>query len=374
MLLQDPAKLIAFYLPQFHPIVENDEWWGKGFTEWTNVTRAKPLFRGHHQPHLPADLGFYDLRLPEVRVAQADMAREYGIFGFCYYHYWFNGHRLLQRPFEEVLSSGEPDFPFCLCWANENWTRAWDGLDAELLIAQKYSDQDDLNHIRTLLPAFADHRYIRVEGKPLFLVYRAHQLPNAKAMTDRWREEAMRTGLGELFLCRVENFHDQGHPRASGFDAAVDFQPRWNTIGPLLHRTRRFHWARRLGLAETAYFENNVYDYSDLIERVMAEDPPPYLRYPCVVPAWDNTSRRPGRPANIYVGSTPDIYKKSLVAAIGRAAMGSSDPLVFINGWNEWAEGNHLEPCQRWGHAYLEATRDALLSSSAELIQIADSA
>jgi lipopolysaccharide biosynthesis protein len=365
MLLQDTAKLIALYLPQFHPIAENDEWWGKGFTEWTNVTRAQPLFRGHYQPHLPADLGFYDLRLPEARIAQADLAREYGISGFCYYHYWFNGRRLLQRPFDEVLSSGEPNFPFCLCWANENWTRTWDGLDAEVLIAQQYNAEDDLNHIRALLPAFADHRYIRVDGKPLFLVYRANRLPNPKATTDRWRQEAVRTGLGDLFLCRVESSVDErGDPRTLGFDAAVDFQPRSNLLGPLLHFTRRFYLARLLGRVKTAYLQNSVFDYPDYVERMISEESPTYPRYPCVVPSWDNSSRRPSGSAHIFTGSTPDTYKKGLVAAIRKApAMGSDPPLVFVNAWNEWAEGNHLEPCQRWGRAYLEATRDALLSS-----------
>jgi lipopolysaccharide biosynthesis protein len=374
MLRQDSPKLIALYLPQFHPIIENDEWWGKGFTEWTNVTRAQPLFRGHYQPHLPADLGFYDLRLPEARIAQAELAGEYGIFGFCYYHYWFNGRRLLERPFDEVLMSGEPSFPFCLCWANENWTRAWDGLDAEVLISQKYSDQDDLNHIRALLPAFADPRYIRVDGKPLFLVYRANRLPNPKATTDRWRQEAERTGLGELFLCRVESFGERRDPRSMGFDAAVDFQPRGDLVGPSLHRTRPFYWARRLGLAETAYFQNNVFDYPDFIERMIAEESPPYPRYPCVVPSWDNSSRRRGRPANIFIGSTPDTYKRSLVAAVRKApAIDGENPLVFVNAWNEWAEGSHLEPCQKWGRAYLEATREALMSSSLEPIRVVDS-
>ena len=181
------AKAIAFYLPQYHPIPENDQWWGKGFTEWRNVTRARPLYPRHYQPHLPADLGFYDLRLPEVRQAQAELAHAFGLHGFCYYHYWFNGRRVLQRPFEDVLASGEPDFPFCLCWANENWTRRWDGSDDEILLEQIYSEQDDRDHLLSLLTAFRDPRYIRIEGKPLFLVYRTSALPHPARTAEIWR-------------------------------------------------------------------------------------------------------------------------------------------------------------------------------------------
>src|SRR5215471_9126155 len=188
------ARLIAFYLPQFHPIPENDAWWGKGFTEWTNVARARPVFRGHYQPHMPADLGFYDLRLPEVRQAQADLAREYGIHGFCYYHYWFGGKRLLQYPFDRVLTSGKPDFPFCLCWANEPWTRAWDGREQDILQPQSYSEEDDRRHIVSLLPAVLDERAIRVEGKPLFLVYQARELPDPAQTVEVWQEVAREAG------------------------------------------------------------------------------------------------------------------------------------------------------------------------------------
>ncbi len=203
------SRVIAFYLPQFHPIPENDAWWGAGFTEWTNVRKARPLFPGHYQPHVPADLGYYDLRDPGARQAQADLARAYGIYGFCYYHYWFNGKRLLSQPFDAVLESGKPAFPFCLCWANHHWNRAWDGQATQLLMQQTYSAQDDLAHIRWLAPAFRDARYIRVAGKPLFLVYNASDLPDALRTTSLWRDEAHRLGMGDLFLVKVESFTDR---------------------------------------------------------------------------------------------------------------------------------------------------------------------
>jgi lipopolysaccharide biosynthesis protein len=338
------ARLIAFYLPQFHPIPANDEWWGKGFTEWTNVAKARPLFAGHYQPHLPADLGFYDLRLPEARQAQADLAREYGIHGFCYYHYWFRGKRLLERPFTEVLASGKPDFPFCLCWANENWTRRWDGHDEEILVAQDYGEEDDKEHMRWLVDAFRDERYIRVGGKPLFLVYRANELPDPARTACVWREEARKRGIGEIFLCRVESFTgERDDPAKIGFDASVEFQPDWCHFGP----------ARCRGQCD-------VYDYAAVAERMLEKVIPRYTRFPCVMPSWDNAARRRSG-ATIIHGSTPQLYQKWLTRVLRTARHGKgTDGIVFVNAWNEWAEGNHLEPCQRWGRAYLEATREAL--------------
>lgn len=346
-------KLIAFHLPQFHPIPENDAWWGKGFTEWTNVTRARPLYPGHHQPQLPADLGFYDLRLPEARQAQADLAREYGIHGFCYYHYWFNGKRLLERPVAEILSSGEPDFPFCLCWANENWTRRWDGAEQEVLIAQNYNDEDDLQHIRALIPMFKDPRYIRIDGKPLFLIYRAKHLPNPKRTLQIWRAEARRAGLGELFLCRVENFfNERDDPHALGFDASVDFQPDWMAIR---------------GDVPSQVLENGHYvvDYRDVVESELARPPVSHLRFPGVTPGWDNSARRK-KNAFIIDNSTPEAYEYWLAETLKTLRdRPASQQILFINAWNEWAEGNHLEPDQKSGRAYLEATRRALQRSEA---------
>ncbi|MBW4658841.1 MAG: glycoside hydrolase family 99-like domain-containing protein [Drouetiella hepatica Uher 2000/2452] len=356
------AKAIAFYLPQYHPISENDAWWGKGFTEWRNVTKAKPLFPGHYQPHLPADLGFYDLRLPESQQAQAELAKAYGIHGFCYYHYWFNGKRLLERPFNDVLASGEPDFPFCLCWANENWTRRWDGLEDEVLMGQIYAEEDDRLHMQWLAQAFRDPRYIRIDGKPLFLVYRAAKIPDPYRTTETWREEAHKLGIGDLHLCFVESFaNEHNNPSSIGFDATVEFQPDWTQLGKPLQRGRRWNWARKLGIAEKAYIENNIYEYADIVEQMLAKPTADYKRFPCVTPSWDNAARRKNGNATIFRNATPKLYEHWLSEVIRRErSKQEGDRIVFINAWNEWAEGNHLEPCQKWGHAYLEATTRAL--------------
>ena len=307
--MNSQIKAIAFYLPQYHPIPENDQWWGKGFTEWTNVTKAKPLFSGHYQPHLPADLGFYDLRLPEVQQAQANLAKEYGIYGFCYYHYWFNGKHLLERPLNKILESGKPDFPFCICWANENWTRRWDGLDKEILIKQEYGEEDDRQHIHWLSRVFQDHRYIRIEGKPLFLVYRVNNIPNPRKTADIWREEAAKLGIGDIFLCRVESFCDEhDDPREIGFDASVEFQPDWTQLGLPLQQGRKWQMLRKLGLAEQAYSENKIYEYSVVVTKMLQKPPVLYQRFPCVTPSWDNTARRK-KNAVIFHNSTPEIYE-----------------------------------------------------------------
>jgi lipopolysaccharide biosynthesis protein len=359
------TRAIAFYLPQYHPVPENDEWWGKGFTEWRNVTRALPQFSGHYQPHLPTDLGFYDLRLPEARQAQADLARTYGIHGFCYYHYWFNGRRILERPFNEVLNSGNPDFPFCLCWANENWTKRWDGLDQEILLEQVYSEDDDRRHMQWLAQAFQDPRYIRVDGKPLFLVYRAAKMSNPLNTAKTWREEAQKLGIGDIFLCKVESFPDEhDDPGLIGFDACVEFQPDWTQLGSQLQSSKPWRLARKLHLAESAYGTHNIYDYAEMVEQMLAKPQPTYKRFPCVTPSWDNTARRKSG-ATILRDATPEVYEYWLSQVVQDiCANESNDKLLFINAWNEWAEGNHLEPCQKWGHAYLEATQRVLLQST----------
>ena len=303
------------------------------------------------------------LRSPPAwtREAQAALAREYGVDGFCYYHYWFGGRRLLERPFDEVLDSGRPDFPFALCWANENWTRRWDGLETSILVQQTYDEDDDRRHGRWLARAFSDERYIRVDGKPLFLVYRASALDNPVRTTRTWRDEARRAGVGEIFLCRVESFRNEHtDPTAIGFDAAVEFASDW-TVLPLSWRRFALEAGRRSGLGDRLV-PDQLHYYRTVARRMLAKPRPSYLRFPCVTPSWDNSVRR-AHGAVILRRSSPEAYGEWLRSA-GREApsTASGDSLVFVNAWNEWGEGCHLEPCQRWGRSYLEAHRDARLA------------
>jgi GT2 family glycosyltransferase len=346
-------RSIAFYLPQYHPTPENDEWWGKGFTEWSNVATAKPNFADHYQPHIPSDLGFYDLRIPEVREQQASLAKEYGVSGFCYYYYWFNGKRLLNRPLDEILSTGQPDFPFCLCWANENWTRTWDGQDSHILIAQNHGMEDDIAFIQSLFPALRDSRYIRIDGKPLILVYKVALLPDAAQTALAWRAQSRAAGIGEIYLACVHNSANPDlnvDPRMIGFDAAVEFPPSGKGVikpapRPLLNMK----------------FRGLCYDYVATIKNFMQAKCPPYIFFRGVMPSWDNTARRQDS-GHIFLGSSPDAYAHWLESAADwTARMHVGDErIVFINAWNEWAEGNHLEPDKKYGRAYLEATRTAM--------------
>ena len=339
------VRLIALYLPQFHPIPENDMWWGKGFTEWTNVVKAGPLFHGHPQPDLPADLGFYDLRLADTRREQAALAREHGVFGFCYYHYWFSGRRVLDRPFREVLESGQPDFPFCLCWANENWTRAWDGHDRDVLLRQDHTTADDRAHIRWLADAMRDPRYIRVDDKPLLLVYRPSKLVRSPSTADVWREEARALGVGELCLVGVAAFpEDRIDPATFGFDASMEFQPNWDNLGPPVLQTDAVR----------------VFNYRDVAIRAWTHPAPTHRHYHCVLPGWDNSPRR-RRGAVVLDAATPEVYAEWLEQAIDRSMPHrDGSRIVFLNAWNEWAEGAHLEPGVRWSRDYLDATGGTL--------------
>lgn len=345
---EEQVRAIAFFLPQYHPIPENDAWWGKGFTEWTNVSKAQPNFDGHYQPHLPADLGFYDLRLAETRTAQAALAQAYGVYGFCYYYYWFGGKRLLTRPMDEMLASGEPDHPFCVCWANENWTRTWDGQASQILMAQQHSPEDDLAFIDSLLPALRDRRYILVDGRPLLLVYRVNLLPDAKATAERWRKRCRKAGVGELYLAAVDSFLDVS-PTELGFDGAVEFPPHGMGV-PVAPPA-----ATRRG------FRGLCYSYTATRERYLAKSWPEHDWFRGVMPAWDNTARRQDTP-HIFLDSSPEAYQRWLQAVVDqtRQRHRGDRRIVFINAWNEWAEGNHLEPDRKHGHAWLKATAAAL--------------
>jgi lipopolysaccharide biosynthesis protein len=303
--------------------------------------------------------------VPEVREAQAELAQEYGIDAFCYFHYWFQGRRLLERPFAEVLGSGRPAMPFCLCWANENWTRRWDGRDDEILLRQDYSEEDDRRHIRWLIRAFEDPRYLRLGDRPVFLVYRGSALPDPSKTAATWRDEAQKAGLDPL-LCLVEQWPGQfPHPRELGFDAAVEFHPSGRLLGPPMGRGGGGrNWLRRkLRRFEVNYDTAHVLDYQAYVERALSLPAPGYRRFRCAMPAWDNTPRR-GPSAIVFRRSTPSGFREWLEKLVADAMAKAEDTLVFINAWNEWGEGNHLEPCQRWGHAYLEAVRDALQATS----------
>ncbi|MGO8871867.1 MAG: glycoside hydrolase family 99-like domain-containing protein [Acidimicrobiales bacterium] len=343
-------RALAFYLPQFHPIPENDTWWGPGFTEWLNVTRARPLYPGHYQPHVPGELGYYDLRVPEVREAQAELARSHGISGFVYYHYWFQGKQLLNRPFDEVLASGSPDFPFALCWANEEWTRNWDGRSGTVLMPQTYSDKDDLDHIRWLCEAFADRRYITIDGRPMMLIYRPAQLPDPRRTTDRWREEAQGLGLPDLYLCWVDGFgRPEGGPERYGFDATVGFVP---------------FSGQQLFAPVESLRTHRVLDYESAAASRLSEPPPSWKHFPSVMVGWDSTARHPGS-ATIFENATPAAFRNWLertVASVDHVR--PEENYVFLVAWNEWAEGNHLEPDQRYGRAFLEAARSVLMGAA----------
>lgn len=337
-------RVIAYYLPQFHPTPENDKWWGKGFTEWTNVTKAEQLFPDHYQPHLPADFGFYDLRVRETRRDQIRMAKQYGIDGFCYHYYWFSGKRILNLPVDDMLADPESDMPFCLCWANENWTRRWDAAEHEVLIAQKYQPDDDLNFIKELVPVFRDPRYIRVDGKPFLIVYRPQHLPDAKKTAGIWREYCREVGIGEIHLCSALT-HGNENYKQFGFDSGVEFPPhngRHASINPevdFFEEFRGYTW--QFATIAQSYIERKYED-----ARV----------FKTVFPSWDNTARTHNR-AVVILNGTPDNYEYWLASTLDIALDScKSDPLVFVNAWNEWAEGCHLEPDRKYGRGFLEAT------------------
>lgn len=358
---ESPAlKYIAYYLPQFHAIPENDHWWGNGFTEWTNVSKAVPRFLGHYQPRLPADLGFYDLAHPGTMAKQVALARQYGIHGFCFYFYWFNGKTLLEQPLRNYLADPSLDLPFCLCWANENWTRRWDGQEAEVLMAQSHSARDDLRFIEHISDYLRDPRYIRIEGRPLLLVYRASLLDNASATAARWREYCRANGIGEIYLAAVCSF-DIDDPRPFGFDIAVEFPPHRLRNMPPINTSLDFF---------DRGFRGEVLDYRETVlltalNKYDAKRQKPFPTLHGVMTGWDNDARRPGR-GRTFQHASPAAYASWLRLASNYTQRHNPPELqyVFINAWNEWAEGAHLEPDRKFGHAYLAATAETLTTFS----------
>lgn len=358
--MNNPVRILAAYLPQFHPIPENDEWWGKGFTEWTNVGKAKPLFRGHYQPRVPGDLGYYDLRLPEVRQQQADMAKEAGIEGFCYWHYWFgNGKRLLERPFNEVVASGKPDFPFCLSWANHSWQDkqfSKEGTE-RMLMEQVYGGEKDyLEHFYALLPAFKDKRYVKVDGKVLFQIYQPLAIPEVEKFIACWQREAKQNGL--------EGVHFVGHTHYEH-----DYEPLMQKGFAAINMVRLYHFHKHAySLPERAIIKlkrlwlkhGSVFDYGKLYQYFSDKNDAQDNWYPTLIPQWDH-SPRSGKRANIFIHSNPGVFKKHVKQVFETVRNKPQEHrVIFLKSWNEWAEGNYMEPDLKYGHGYLIALKEAI--------------
>ncbi len=358
-------RLIAYYLPQYHPIPENDAWWGEGFTEWTNVRKARPLFKGHEQPNQPGELGYYDLRDPAIREAQADLARSAGIEGFCYWYYWFRGKQLLERPFNEVLASGKPDYPFCLAWANHSWTGVWLNAPERVLIEQTYPGLDDnINHFKTVLhPAFTDKRYITVDNKPLLVVFRPADLP--MGLPDFFRQLAQNHGFtGIHFVGVVKDISEAKKIKANGFDAytvsktagrGVVNGPLKSTLSKMFGENKAASFYQRISKRPF-----HVYDYKNNLPFFDFDLGSELENFPAVMPNWDN-SPRSGLNAHIWVGARPELFQNHLSTAIKKVEQYPPDHrIVIIKSWNEWAEGNYLEPDLKFGRGFLDAVKREL--------------
>lgn len=375
------TKIIALYLPQFHPIPENDQWWGPGFTEWTNVAKARPLFRGHIQPKIPADLGFYDLRLPETREAQAQLAKEAGIAAFCYYHYWFEGKQLLERPFNEVVASGSPDFPFCLCWANHSWSSAtWtaSGKESKMLMRQTYSEEDDVKHFYALLDAFRDKRYYKIDGRLVFVVYDVWGFDRVEQFIKIWRKLAEKEGLPGFYFIGMTPSTLTFNPKTGqrcmpdlssssalyqgvldkGFDAVNSFGKR---RGEMLAKGKLLSiFTRALGVLHLNW-GHETYDYEKTVRGYFAPEDKWENVFPTILPQWDRTARNANR-EGIYVNVTPQKFEQHVKDAVGLIAhKNEQHQVIFLKSWNEWAEGNYVEPDQTYGHGWLHAIRHAIL-------------
>ena len=364
-------KVIALYLPQYHPTPDNDRWWGKGFTEWTNVGKAKPLYPGHYQPKVPADLGYYDLRLPEVREAQAQLAKEAGIYGFCYYHYWFgNGKQELETPFKEVVNSGKPDFPFMLCWANESWHKMfWNkdgkGSSKEVLIEQTYPGEEDIiNHFNYLLPAFKDKRYIKIDGKPAFMIYRPFQYEGVETFMALWQKLAKANGLNGIYFIAQKQSYSQIHTseidlletyKSQGF-SALNVVRLYDAYGSVSKTSRYWNIFKKIILNSPW-----VYSYESMIKKLSAPNDSHPEIFPTLIPNWDHTPRS-GKAGLVFANSTPelfDIHVKDIMDKVKNKDRNHN--FIFLKSWNEWGEGNYVEPDLKYGKGYLDVLKRNLI-------------
>lgn len=358
--VESVVKLIAFYLPQFHPFPENDAWWGKGFTEWSNVGKATPNFKGHYQPHCPIHFGYYDLRIPEVMVEQARLAKQYGLYGFNYYFYWFDGKILIDKPLEMMLDNLEVDIPFCLTWANENWSRRWDGQENDVLIAQNHCDSDSLAFIRHLIKYFKDSRYIKIDDKPVLIIYRANIIPNIANTAQLWRDEVIKHGLSGLYLICAQTFGIRG-PEEFGFDASLEFPPHTVQSSDIKNEVEIIN----------PDFQGHVYGYDQVVEKAIGVEEPTYKLFRTAMLSWDNTARKQNH-SHIFHYFSLLLYKQWLSSICNyvyrNKKYSSNEKIVFINAWNEWAEGTHLEPDRKYGYGYLQATYDVIQNFDRELL------
>lgn len=348
--IETDIKLIAFYLPQFHPFDVNDKAWGKGFTEWTNVSKAIPQFEDHYQPRLPGELGYYDLRLLEVQKRQIELAKNYGLYGFCYHYYWFDGQKVMDKPLQNILDNPDLDFPFCINWANENWTKRWDGLNHEVILTQNHTAEDDIAFLEAIKPILTDSRYIKIDAKALLMVYRPQLFPDIKATVKRWRKHAKKIGIGELYLVLSHSF-DHQDPRSIGFDAATEFAPNNFQVQNLTQKINKFN----------PNYSGNIYDYISAVNYSIQMPKTDYTKFRSLCPAWDNEARKPGRGTS-FINSDPAIYARWLEYLLYDVTSNqkNDEKIIFINAWNEWAEGAYLEPDRHYGYAYLNATYEQL--------------
>ena len=351
---KNKIKFIAFYLPQFYPIPENNKWWGEGFTEWTNVVQAKPLFKGHYQPNVPKHLGFYDLRLEESRIAQAKLAQKNDVFGFCYWHYWLGGgKRILEKPIEAVLKTKKPDFPFCLGWANHSWTNIWNNEPEKCLLQQTYpGEDDDVDHINYLISVFKDKRYIKICGKPLFVIFKPNDIPNLNKKINLWKEMVRKkSNLKGIYFLGI-NMNDIKSGKDLGLDGVI-----FSTLGvvhnesKIIEEIKKNFWriSRKINLGGP-----RIVNYKDIIDIMVPEiDTLDVEGYPCIFPNWDNTPRR-GKKGLVVHDSRPEYFYKAVQKAVEKVLDYDEDKkIIFIKSWNEWAEGNYLEPDQKWGTNFL---------------------